>query len=113
LAELLAPPALDDGIQSLTYWRDRRRRLPWYRISARREAARMMLRWERRVAAGLLAQRELRASTSLRATLLLARTRIARWGHRAKIAVLATVSIVLAIVVVPVIVSLVLLLHAL
>jgi hypothetical protein len=73
----------------------------------------MMLTWEHRLAAGLLAQRELHASASLSAALLLARSRIGRWGHRAKVAVLATVSIVVAVVVVPVIAALVLLLQAL
>jgi hypothetical protein len=38
LVRLLAPPDLDDGVQSLDYWRGRSRRLPWYRWGARREA---------------------------------------------------------------------------
>jgi hypothetical protein len=60
---LLAPPALDDGIQSFTYWRKRRARLPWYRIAARREAARMMIRWEQRVAAELRAELRTRVAS--------------------------------------------------
>jgi hypothetical protein len=31
LVRLRAPPDLDDGVQSLDYWRRRSRRLPWYR----------------------------------------------------------------------------------
>jgi hypothetical protein len=30
LLRLLAPADLDDGVQSLDYWRRRSRRLPWY-----------------------------------------------------------------------------------
>ena len=54
---LLAPPDLEDGVQSLGYWWGRSRRLPWYRLKARREAARMTARWEQRVRAALIAQR--------------------------------------------------------
>jgi hypothetical protein len=100
-------------MRSLAYWRERTRRLPWYRIAARREAARMMIRWEQRVAAGLLAQRGAPVSTSLSAALLLARTRLARWGRHARIAVLATVTVVVTVVAIPVVVALVLLLQAL
>jgi hypothetical protein len=113
LRQLLAPPALDDGIQSLTYWRERWRRLPWYRIAARREAARMMIRWERRVAAALAAQPGAPVSTSMSAALLLARTRLARWGRHAGIAVLVTISVVAAVVAIPVAVAVVLLLQTL
>src|SRR5438270_496032 len=49
LEALIAPPGLDDGLQSLGYWRERRRRLPWYRRRARREAELMALRWEGRL----------------------------------------------------------------
>ena len=72
----------------------------------------MMIRWEQRVAAGLLAQRGASVSTSLSAALLLARTRLARWGRHAGIAVLATVSVVVALVAVLVLVALLLLLQA-
>ena len=73
----------------------------------------MMIRWEQRVAAGLLVQRGPRITTSLSAALLLARTRLARWGRHARIAVLATVSVGIAVVAVPVVVAMLLLLQAL
>jgi hypothetical protein len=49
LARLQAASDLGEGIESLSYWRARRARLAWHRIRARREAARMILRSERRV----------------------------------------------------------------
>jgi hypothetical protein len=47
--EMLAPPPLDDARRSLSYWQERRRRLPVYQRSARREAREMAIRWEGRV----------------------------------------------------------------
>ena len=83
LGRLLAPPDLDDGVESLDYWHRRCRRLSWWRIRARREAVRMTIRWEQRVGAALVSQRwtplELRSS----AAVLVARTRLARWTRRA------------------------------
>ena len=90
LRRLLAPPDLDDGVQSLGYWRQRSRHLPWYQMSARREAAQMTIRWEQRVGAALVAQRGAPASIRLSAGLLLARTRLRRWTRRARIALVAT-----------------------
>jgi hypothetical protein len=46
---MLAPPPLDDARRSLAYWQERRRRLPVYQRSARREAREMEARWEGRV----------------------------------------------------------------
>ncbi len=113
LQRLLAAPDLDDGIQSLGYWRDRSRHLPWYRVSARREAARMTVRWEHRVGAALVAQRGAPVTIRLSAGLLLARTRLGRWTRRARIALLATVTVAGALVAVPLAAALVLLLHTL
>lgn len=113
LARLLAAPDLHDGLQSLGYWRQRSRYLPWYRMRARREAARMTIRWERRVSEALMTQRGAPISTRLSGGLLLARTRLGRWTRRARIALLATVTVALAIVAVPVAATLVFLLHAL
>src|SRR5947209_8892010 len=101
LRQLLAPPALEDGAQSLAYWRERARHLPWYRIAARREAGRMMILCERNVGAALLAQRGAPVSTTVSAALLLGRSRLSRWGRRARVAVLATVAAVVALVAVP------------
>jgi len=46
---MLAPPPLEDARSSLAYWQERRRRLPVYHRSARREAREMAARWEGRV----------------------------------------------------------------
>src|SRR4051794_28754214 len=70
IARLQAPPDLRDGTEALAYWRDRRQRLPWYRVTARREAARMTVVWERRVRAALLRQRGLPAVARLQAARL-------------------------------------------
>src|SRR5436305_12386163 len=79
----LAPPDLDDGVEALGYWRARSRRLPWYRISARREASRMAVCWEKRVAAALVAQSGAPVARRLVAGLLVARARLVRWTRRA------------------------------
>jgi hypothetical protein len=75
LAELQAPPDLRDGVESLEYWRDRAKRLSWYRIRARREARLMTERWERRVRAALFSQRGVPVGSRVSAALLLARIR--------------------------------------
>ena len=82
LASLLAPPDLGDGIESLHYWRERRRRLPWYRRSARREAALMTVRWEQRVAHAMLSQHGAPFALRLQGGLLVARNRVRRWSRR-------------------------------
>lgn len=48
---MLAPPPLEDARSSLDYWEQRRRTLPRYRRSDRREAREMAARWESRVRA--------------------------------------------------------------
>lgn len=113
LRQLLAPPDLNDGVQSLDYWRRRSWQLPWYRIRARREAVRMTARWEQRVGAALVSQHRAPLEARLAAGVLLARTRLARWTRRARTAVLAAVTTVLVLVAVPAVAALVYLLHAL
>jgi hypothetical protein len=49
--QLLAPPPLEDARRSLDFWRGRRRSLPVYRRTARREADAMVARWQERVRA--------------------------------------------------------------
>ena len=51
LAELSAPPSLDDARQSLEYWTRRRATVPLHRRAARREADQMISRCHERVAA--------------------------------------------------------------
>jgi hypothetical protein len=96
LARLNAPPDLSDGVDSLGYWRARRRELPWYRIRARREAARMTIRWEQRVRAALVHQRGAPIKLRLSAGLLIARTRLRRWAAVGAIVLTATIAVALA-----------------
>jgi hypothetical protein len=113
LGRLLAPPALDDGVESLGYWSRRSRRLPWYRIHARREAVRMTVLWEQRVGAALVSHRRAPLEARILAGALLARTRLARWTRRAGIAVLAAVMAVVVLGTVSIVAVLVPLLNAL
>jgi hypothetical protein len=92
LRRLVAPPGLEDGVESLDYWRRRRDRLPWYRMHKRREAEQMIVRWEQRVGAALVSQHRVPIEARLSAGALIARTRLARWTRRARIALLATVA---------------------
>jgi hypothetical protein len=110
LGRLQAPPDLHDGVESLAYWRRRRQRLPWYRLAARREAARMVMVWERRVRAALLRQRGVPMAPRLQGALLIARTQLRRWAIRAGFVLAATAA--LALVIAPAVVALDLLLWA-
>ena len=56
--QMLAPPPLEDAQRSLEYWQARRKQLPLYRRSARREAKEMAVRWQERVHAAELARFE-------------------------------------------------------
>jgi hypothetical protein len=111
LARLHAPPDLRDGVESLVYWRDRRERLPWYRRRARREAARMILVWERRVRAALLQQREVPLAARLRGARLVASGPLQRWARRGGFALAATTLALVALA--PALLALELLLKAL
>lgn len=113
LRRLLAPPGLNDGVESLEYWSRRSQRLPWYRVRARREAIRMTVRWEQRVGAALVSQHRAPLEARVFAGALVARTRLTRWTRRAGIAVLATVTAVIVLVTVPTVVALIALLNAL
>lgn len=113
LGRLLAPPALDDGVESLGYWSRRSRRLPWYRIHARREAVRMTVRWEQRVGAALVSQHRVPLEARVLASALIARTRLARWTRRAGIAVMAAVTAVVVLATVSTLAALITLLNAL
>ena len=89
LSELLAPPDLGEGIEALGYWRQRHRRLPWYRRSARREAERMTIQWEQRVGAALVSRRAAAPGLLVSGGLLLARSRLGRWTQRARVVLVA------------------------
>ena len=95
LARLQAPPDLSDGLDSLAYWHGRRERLPWYRRRAKREAARMVFVWERRVRAAMLRQRGAPLASRFLAAWLLASGPLRRSARRAGFAV-ATTLLVLA-----------------
>jgi len=101
LARLQAPPELSDGAESLAYWRRRRQRLPWYRMRARREAARMVLVWERRLRNALVRQRGAPVGIRLSAAVLVARTHFGRWIRRAVLVTAAMTALVLVVLVVP------------
>ena len=58
IEQMLAPPPLEDARSSLEYWQRRRKALPLYRRSARREAKEMEVRWHERVRAAELARFE-------------------------------------------------------
>jgi hypothetical protein len=96
LARLQAPPDLSDGLDSLAYWRGRRERLPWYRRRAKREAARMVFVWERRVRAAMLRQRGAPLASRFLAARLLASGPLRRFARWAGFAVAATTLLVLA-----------------
>jgi hypothetical protein len=95
LARLRAPPDLGDGVESLVYWRGRQRRLPWYRRRAKREAARMVVVWERRVRAALLKQQGAPLAARFLAARLVARGQLRRWARRTAFALVATALTVL------------------
>jgi len=113
LGRLLAPPDLDDGVESLGFWSRRSRRLPWYRIRARREAVRMTVRWEQRIGAAIVSQHRAPLEARVFASALVARTRLARWTRRAGIAVLAAVTAVVVLGTVSTVAALIALLNAL
>jgi hypothetical protein len=81
LARLQSPPDLREGVESLAYWLERRQRLPWYRIRAKREAEEMVVRWERRVRSAIFSQPGVPIRTRTSAGVLLARTRLRRWSR--------------------------------
>ncbi len=87
------PALLEEYVESLDYWRRRRARLPWYRRAARREAARMVLTWERRVRAAALRQADAPLGARLEAGMVVARSWLGRWSRRAGVALLAATSL--------------------
>ena len=111
LARLQAPPDLNEGIRSLAYWHERRQRLSWYRVRARREAMRMIVRWERRVHDAMFSQPGVPITVRASAGLLVAGIRIRRWSRRVLVAV--TVAFGVSLVAAPFVAALVLLIHAL
>lgn len=80
-------------MESLEYWRGRRRRLSWYRFSARREAKLMTRRWEERVRDALMSQRGASFASRAAGALLLARVRVQRIPFRPVLWTLAGVAI--------------------
>lgn len=110
LAQLQAPPDLSEGTEALAYWRGRRERLPWYRVAARREAARMTVVWERRVRAALIQQRGLSVGMRLQAVRVIS----AVWFRRSTRRLFRTVAVlsVVALLITPALLVLDLLLHA-
>jgi hypothetical protein len=97
---------LADAVESLTYWRERAQRLPWYRVAARREARELARRWEARVTRAVLWQRGVPLRARLTAGFVLAgtrleRVRVRRWllGLAVFAATLVVVPIALTVIV--------------
>jgi hypothetical protein len=91
------PCALDEGIEALRYWSERRARLPWYRRGARREAERMAEAWEARVRAAVLRDRFASPWARIGAVRLILGARAGaarrRWARRGTAAAAATVAV--------------------
>jgi hypothetical protein len=102
---------LGDGIESLHYWQSRRRRLAWYNIRARREAAQMIVRWENRLREAIFSPTPAPISARLSAGLLVGRGHVRRWKRRAVVGAAVAVAAALMMVVVPLIALLLLLLR--
>ena len=89
---------LADAVESLTYWRGRARRLPWYRPAARREAREMALRWESRVAhsalwtSGTPLRSRIAAGIAV-ASAKIERRRLRRWAAIGSAAAMAVLSL--------------------
>jgi hypothetical protein len=83
------PFGFHDAVESLAYWHGRRARLPWWRVAARREAARMTVTWERRLRAGVVRAPGLPLGARIDAAALVARTMGGRWARRAAAACVA------------------------
>jgi hypothetical protein len=97
LTRLHAPPDLQDGMESLEYWRDRSKRLAWYRLRARREAKLMAVRWEQRVRLALLSQRGVPWGARISAGLLLGRMSLQRLRFRTALVVMGVIAAALVI----------------
>jgi hypothetical protein len=82
IERMLAPPPVEDARSSLEFWQQRRRRLPLYRLAARREAKEMTVRWQETVRAAEQAEFE---STPL-GRLLAALGISGLWLQRARLA---------------------------
>jgi hypothetical protein len=113
IRRLLAPPDLDDSVEALEFWRGRRRRLAWYRLRARREAAQMIVLCERRIGKAVATQLRVPVGRRVAAGVLVAQTRVERWTRTARTVVIATASIVLVMAAIPIIAFAVLLAHVL
>jgi hypothetical protein len=110
-AQLRGAPELSDGIESLHYWQDRRRRLSWYNVRARREATRMILRWEDRLRDVIFFHPSAPVTARLSAGLFLARGRLGRWKRHAALGATVVVGISLAMLAIPLIAITLLLVH--
>ena len=87
IERMLAPPPLEDARSSHDYWRRRRKTLPLYRLTARREAKQMTVFWEERVRAAEQAKFEASPVGRVLAALGLS----GHWLRRAQLAKRVTV----------------------
>ena len=94
---------LSDAVESLTYWRGRARRLPWYRFGARREARELAQRWEARVTRAVLSERGVPLRLRVTAGLVVAQARVGRVHLRRWL--IGATAVATAIVVVPLVLT--------
>ena len=84
---------LTEGMESLEYWRNRSRRLSWYRFAARHEAKLMARRWEERLRDAVLSQRGVSFGSRVSAGMLLARISLQRLRFRTVLLVVTGVAV--------------------
>lgn len=104
LADLTAPPSVEDARDSLEYWQHRQAGLPIHRRAERRAAQEMVTRWQQRFAA---AERELHGPGPVEQLLELLGIRwrpdprrlLAGLGLAAALLMIVAVAVVVAIVV--------------
>ena len=89
---------LADAVESLTYWRRREQRLPWYRVGARREARELARRWEARVTRAALWERGVPLRARLTAGWAVSSTRLARVRVRRWLVALAVFATTIVVV---------------
>jgi hypothetical protein len=84
---------VDEAVETLSYWRSRRERVPWFRRAARQECDQMIANWQHRLWQAVLRERNLSRSERLGAALFVVRTRASiagrNWKRRAGVGAVA------------------------
>lgn len=84
---------LGEGTRALTYWRQRKRSLPWWRVRARREADRMLRSWDGHLLRALVTDLSAPLPDRVQAGVALAGWRTRRWLARMAVRVGAGVAV--------------------